>query len=132
MYEKEMLLIAVLIDLSSCSKVSPITLKKLAARNHVTVNYLETVFPHLREREIVKSVMGNRGGYQLGPKGLQTRVSDIFIALDKFGERQSDTTISQPVIDITNTFWKQVIDFSLSQVRGLNLADFIKPADETD
>ncbi|HIJ38691.1 MAG TPA: Rrf2 family transcriptional regulator [Rhodospirillaceae bacterium] len=70
-------------DLASHSNGSPVALADIADRQEISLSYLEQLFGKLRKGGLVKSVRGPGGGYLLARPALQTRVSDIILAVDE-------------------------------------------------
>lgn len=60
-----------------------VTLGEIAERQSISLPYLEQLFVKLRRAELVKSVRGPGGGYQLARGASDIRVSDILAAVDE-------------------------------------------------
>jgi Rrf2 family iron-sulfur cluster assembly transcriptional regulator len=61
----------------------PISLADIAARQEISLSYLEQLFARLRRGGLVKSVRGPGGGYLLAFPPEQTRIADIILAVDE-------------------------------------------------
>jgi Rrf2 family iron-sulfur cluster assembly transcriptional regulator len=61
----------------------PISLADIAARQEISLSYLEQLFARLRRGGLVKSVRGPGGGYLLAASPEQTRIADIILAVDE-------------------------------------------------
>ena len=70
-------------DLAGSSETRPMPLADIAARQEISLSYLEQLFAKLRRAGIVKSVRGPGGGYRLVRTAADTRVSDIILAVDE-------------------------------------------------
>jgi Rrf2 family iron-sulfur cluster assembly transcriptional regulator len=60
-----------------------VSLADIAARQQISLSYLEQLFARLRKRGLVKSVRGPGGGYRLATSACQTRIADIVLAVDE-------------------------------------------------
>ena len=71
-----------LIDLAASSKNSQVSLKSIAERNQISLQYLEQSFAALRKAGIVKSIKGPQGGYYLGRDADTITISEILEVLE--------------------------------------------------
>lgn len=60
-----------------------VSLADIAARQQISLSYLEQLFARLRKRGLVKSVRGPGGGYRLALEASATRIADIVLAVDE-------------------------------------------------
>ena len=72
-----------LADLACQSKGQPVALADVAARQEISLSYLEQLFAKLRKGGQVKSVRGPGGGYLLARPAREMRISDIVLAVDE-------------------------------------------------
>jgi Rrf2 family iron-sulfur cluster assembly transcriptional regulator len=72
-----------MVDLAHFSGGKPVALADIAARQGISLSYLEQLFGKLRRSSLVKSVRGPGGGYLLSRRGEDIRVSDIILAVDE-------------------------------------------------
>ncbi|SBV98242.1 DNA-binding transcriptional repressor [uncultured Alphaproteobacteria bacterium] len=70
-------------DLASQGGGKPVALADIAARQEISLSYLEQLFGKLRKGALVKSVRGPGGGYRLARPGAEIRISDIILAVDE-------------------------------------------------
>lgn len=71
----------VMVDLAAhYDKDEFIPLKEIAARQEITIKYLEQIIPALNRAGYVKSVRGNSGGYRLACAPERLTVGDILRA----------------------------------------------------
>ncbi|MEX2648933.1 MAG: Rrf2 family transcriptional regulator [Alphaproteobacteria bacterium] len=61
----------------------PVTLADIAARQEISLSYLEQLFGRLRRGGLVKSVRGPGGGYLLSRGADQIRIADVILAVDE-------------------------------------------------
>ena len=70
-------------DLAAHANGAPTTLSDVAERQGISLAYLEQLFSKLRRVELVSSVRGPGGGYQLARPASQMRIADIIQAVDE-------------------------------------------------
>src|SRR3954468_22226385 len=61
----------------------PVTLAGISERQKISLSYLEQLFGKLRRRELVESVRGPGGGYQLAREASKLTVADIIRAVEE-------------------------------------------------
>ena len=61
----------------------PVPLGDIAARQDISLSYLEQLFAKLRKGGLVVSVRGPGGGYRLSRSAAELRVADIILAVDE-------------------------------------------------
>lgn len=67
--------VTAMLDLALHAQDGPVSLSDISQRQGISLSYLEQLFARLRRRQLVKSVRGPGGGYQLGRGN-----ADIFVA----------------------------------------------------
>ena len=72
-----------LVDLSTHCQGRPVALADIAARQEISLAYLEQIFPKLKKAGIVKPVRGPGGGYLLAKGAHETRIIAIVEAVDE-------------------------------------------------
>ena len=72
-----------MVDLAANNDGSPITLADIAARQEISLAYLEQLFCKLRRAGLVSSVRGPGGGYILAHPAGETWIADIVLAVDE-------------------------------------------------
>jgi Rrf2 family iron-sulfur cluster assembly transcriptional regulator len=60
-----------------------VCLADIAARQQISLPYLEQLFARLRRKGVVESVRGPGGGYRLAKGAAQTSIADIVRAVDE-------------------------------------------------
>ncbi|MBC3935013.1 Fe-S cluster assembly transcriptional regulator IscR [Undibacterium sp. CY7W] len=75
--------VTAMIDLALRQDKGPVTLAAISQRQDISLSYLEQLFGKLRRHEIVDSVRGPGGGYNLARKAQHVTVADIIIAVDE-------------------------------------------------
>ena len=72
-----------MVDLAMHSDGKPVALADIAARQEISLSYLEQLFAKLRRGGQVSSVRGPGGGYLLAREAAETRISDIILSVDE-------------------------------------------------
>ena len=85
-----------MVDLARHAQTKPVSLSDIAARQEISLSYLEQLFARLRRAELVKSVRGPGGGYRLARGSAETRVSEIILAVDEPIKATRCTEMGQP------------------------------------
>ncbi|MEC5217787.1 Rrf2 family iron-sulfur cluster assembly transcriptional regulator [Actimicrobium sp. GrIS 1.19] len=75
--------VTAMIDLAMRQHGGPVTLAGISRRQEISLSYLEQLFGKLRRHEIVESVRGPGGGYNLARRAEDVTVADIIIAVDE-------------------------------------------------
>ena len=60
-----------------------VSLAEIAARQQISLSYLEQLFARLRRAGLVRSVRGPGGGYRLARSAAETHVADVVLAVDE-------------------------------------------------
>ena len=72
-----------LADLARFDNLNPVSLRDISLRQGISLDYLEQIFSKLRKKEIVHSIRGTQGGYVLGKKAKDIKLTNIFDAVDE-------------------------------------------------
>ena len=72
-----------MVDLATSTEGTPIALASIAARQQISLSYLEQLFARLRRAGLVGSVRGPGGGYLLGANGDAVSIAAIVRAVDE-------------------------------------------------
>src|SRR3569833_3850669 len=70
-------------DTQSPGESRPDTQADIAARQDISLSYLEQLFAKLRRGGLVTSVRGPGGGYRLSRASGDLRIADIYLAVDE-------------------------------------------------
>ena len=62
-------------DLASYSENKPVSLSEISKRQNISLSYLEQLFIHLKNKKLVKSVRGVKGGYALERPASEIKIS---------------------------------------------------------
>ena len=72
-----------ILDLALHQDVGPIPLAGIAARQDISLSYLEQLFAQLRRRGLVQSVRGPGGGYHLGKPADSINIAEVIEAVNE-------------------------------------------------
>lgn len=72
-----------MVDLSQCHELGPVKLSDIAARQELSLSYLEQLFARLRRAGLVRSVRGPGGGYLPCQGCAEVTIADIVMAVDE-------------------------------------------------
>ena len=70
-------------DLASYGKEKPISLSEISLRQNISLAYLEQIFIKLKNKNLVKSIRGSKGGYVLEKPATEIKISNIISAVDE-------------------------------------------------
>lgn len=87
-----------------------ISIKKIAENRNCSVKYLEQIFKSLKKADLVKSVRGKDGGYQLKKSTSTLTAKDIILAVEKKLDPAICLSISCPRSEVCRTqqVWKSM------------------------
>lgn len=75
--------VTAILDLAFHGRDKVVTLNDIAARQNISVSYLEQLFARLRKAGLVQGVRGPGGGYQLSREISDINVAEIIAAVDE-------------------------------------------------
>ena len=75
--------VTAMVDLAMRHNRGPVTLAAISERQHISLSYLEQLFGKLRRHQLVSSVRGPGGGYNLARAAQEITVADIVTAVDE-------------------------------------------------
>ena len=70
-------------DLASFKDQGPVSLKDISLRQNISLAYLEQIFIKLKTNNLVKSIRGAKGGYELELSPDEIKISNIISAVDE-------------------------------------------------
>ena len=75
--------VTAMVDLALRQNRGPVTLAAISERQHISLSYLEQLFGKLRRAQLVNSVRGPGGGYNLAKPAASITMADIIVAVDE-------------------------------------------------
>ena len=121
--------VTAMLDLALHANDGPVTLANISERQKISLSYLEQLFGKLRRNELVQSVRGPGGGYNLARPAAQLNVADIIVAVEEqLDSRQCEGR--EPCMGekrcMTHDLWESLNDTVLSFLAGVTLADLVQ------
>ncbi len=116
--------VTAMLDLAYHSQKKPVTLTDIAARQIISLSYLEQLFAKLRKAGIVVGVRGPGGGYKLSRQAEEINIEEIIAAVDepvdatKCGGK-GDCHEGQPCL--THDLWMGLSEQIRAYLQGVSL-----------
>jgi Rrf2 family iron-sulfur cluster assembly transcriptional regulator len=120
--------VTAMLDLAFHSQKRPVTLTDIAARQTISLSYLEQLFARLRRAGMVTGVRGPGGGYQLSRNAKDINVADIIAAVD---EPLDSTKCSgkgncqKNQACLTHDLWMGLSEQIREYLKGISLGDLL-------
>ena len=122
-----------MIDVALREKLGPVPLSDIAARQQISLSYLEQMFSKLRQHGLVESTRGPGGGYALGHRTDNITVADIIGAVEEGGlhsasdtgrraEATAQETLSQ---DMTQDLWDNLNSRMVDYMKSISLRSLV-------
>ena len=70
-------------DLALFREKGPTSLTDISLRQNISLPYLEQIFIKLKNKKLVKSIRGSKGGYVLETSPEEIKISNIIAAVDE-------------------------------------------------
>ncbi len=108
-----------------------VALADIAARQEISLSYLEQLFARLRRRGLVISARGPGGGYRLAKDADQTLISEIIIAVDepmratRCNAKQAKGCMSKGERCMTHDLWDEMGRRIQGYLASVSLADVL-------
>lgn len=75
--------VTAMLDLALNAREAPVSLADISERQGISLSYLEQLFAKLRRNELVSSVRGPGGGYQLAREAAEIQIVQVIAAVDE-------------------------------------------------
>ncbi|SFR95448.1 RrF2 family transcriptional regulator [Anaeromicropila populeti] len=120
------------LDVALHSETEAVALSSIAARQQISISYLEQLVSKLKKAGIVNSIRGAQGGYVLAKPAEEISVGDILRALEgdlhpvdcaEIMDGSSVCTGSD--VCVTKFVWKRISDSINDAVNSLMLAELV-------
>ena len=121
--------VTAMLDLALHARSGPVSLADISERQGISISYLEQLFAKLRRNELVVSVRGPGGGYQLNGEPAQINVASVVDAVDEPVDatrcnRQGDCQDGNTCL--THYLWMDLSDQIHSFLSGISLGDLVE------
>ena len=119
-------------DLASFKDNGPINLTDISLRQNISLAYLEQIFIKLKKSNLVKSVRGAKGGYELELPPEEIKISNIIAAVDEEVKMLNCKKESKKGCNnkstkcITHNLWDQLDQHINSFFEKVKLQDLVK------
>jgi Rrf2 family iron-sulfur cluster assembly transcriptional regulator len=120
--------VTAMLDLAFHSQSKPVTLIDIAARQTISLSYLEQLFARLRRADLVKGVRGPGGGYSLRGDAKDITIADIVAAV---GERidaskcGGEANCQKHHACLTHDLWMELGEYIKVYLEKITLADLL-------
>ena len=119
-------------DLASFKDQGPVSLTDISLRQNISLPYLEQIFIKLKNNNLVKSVRGAKGGYELELSPEEIKISNIISAVDEEikmlnCKKESKKGCNNKLTKcITHNLWDQLDQHINNFFEKVKLQDLIK------
>ena len=118
-----------MIDVALREKLGPVPLSDIAARQQISLSYLEQMFSKLRQHGLVESTRGPGGGYALGHSADGMTVADIIAAVEEDAspaKLESNVTKAQAAgQDMTQDLWDNLNSRMVDYMKSISLRSLV-------
>lgn len=121
-----------MIDLADFSEEMPQSIANIAARQSISVSYLEQLMAKLKKAGLIISIRGSQGGYVLAKPSNDISVGDILRALEgdlspvKCMGLKGETACSSSKSCVTRNVWKRIDDSIQRAVDTIDLSELVE------
>ncbi|WP_210542119.1 Rrf2 family transcriptional regulator [Rhodoferax sp. PAMC 29310] len=118
-----------MIDVALREKLGPVPLSDIAARQQISLSYLEQMFSKLRQHGLVESTRGPGGGYALGHRADGITVADIIGAVEEDtapAKLEVNVTKAQAAgQDMTQDLWDSLNSRMVDYMKSISLRSLV-------
>ncbi|AJD47151.1 iron-sulfur cluster assembly transcription factor IscR [Isoalcanivorax pacificus W11-5] len=124
--------VTAMLDLALHASRGPVSLADISERQGISISYLEQLFAKLRRRELVVSVRGPGGGYQLSGDSREISVASVIDAVDESVDAtrcggQGDCQEGETCL--THHLWRDLSEQLHTFLSGISLGDLVARGD---
>ena len=117
-----------MIDLCLREGAGPVALAAIAARQQISLSYLEQLFARLRVAGLVASTRGPGGGYTLGRDAASISIADIVSTVEPMEEAADGAAESADGPQLSAGLWQQLHEVMLRHLATISLRAIGTPA----
>lgn len=124
--------VTAMLDLALHEGQGPISLADISSRQKISLSYLEQLFAKLRRNELVKSVRGPGGGYQLSRGRESIFVVEVIDAVNESVDAtgcNGNSDCLEGESCLTHYLWCDLSDQIHHFLSGISLADLVARKD---
>jgi Rrf2 family iron-sulfur cluster assembly transcriptional regulator len=118
-----------MLDLAFHSQIKPVTLTDIAARQTISLSYLDQLFSRLRRANMVKGFRGPGGGYTLAGKASDINIADIIAAVDEPLDATKcggEATCQKEQACLTHDLWMGLSEQIRDYLKGITLGQLLE------
>ncbi|AWL12731.1 HTH-type transcriptional regulator CymR [Saliniradius amylolyticus] len=124
--------VTAMLDVALHSQKGPVPLADISERQEISLSYLEQLFSRLRRHQLVSSVRGPGGGYQLGRGAHEIAIGEVISAVDESVDAtrcngQSDCQGGQRCL--THSLWSDLSDRISVFLNSITLGELMAKRD---
>lgn len=120
--------VTAILDLALNSQIKPVTLTEIAARQTISLSYLEQLFARLRKAGIVQGVRGPGGGYQLSKLPQNINVASVIEAVNEPIDSTKcggEANCQHDSVCLTHDLWVGLSEHIRDYLSQITLADLL-------
>ena len=120
--------VTAMLDLALHAEGGPVSLADISDRQGISLSYLEQLFSKLRRSDLVCSVRGPGGGYQLSRGSEEIYVAQVIDAVNESVDAtrcKGSSSCQQGVTCLTIHLWHDLSEQIHSFLGGISLADLV-------
>jgi Rrf2 family iron-sulfur cluster assembly transcriptional regulator len=124
--------VTAMLDLALHADRGPVSLADISDRQGISLSYLEQLFARLRRFELVKSVRGPGGGYQLMKTAAAISVAQVVDAVDESLDAtrcEGKGDCHQGEVCLTHHLWQDLSEQIHIFLSAISLADLVARRD---
>jgi Rrf2 family transcriptional regulator, iron-sulfur cluster assembly transcription factor len=124
--------VTAMLDLALHAERGPVSLADISERQGISLSYLEQLFSRLRRFNLVKSVRGPGGGYQLMQETHQISVAQVVDAVDESLDAtrcEGKGDCHHGEVCLTHHLWEDLSKQIHVFLSGISLADLVSRRD---
>ena len=121
--------VTAMLDLAFHSQKKPVTLTDIAARQTISLSYLEQLFARLRRANMVKGIRGPGGGYTLAGEASGINIADIIAAVDEPLDATKcggEANCQNEKACLTHDLWMGLSEQIRDYLKGITLAQLLE------
>ncbi|MCX7082273.1 MAG: Rrf2 family transcriptional regulator [Methylococcales bacterium] len=121
--------VTAMLDLAFHSDIKPVTLTDIAARQTISLSYLEQLFSRLRRANMVKGIRGPGGGYTLADTADKINIADIIAAVDEPIDATKcggEANCQKEQACLTHDLWMGLSDQIRAYLKDITLAQLLE------
>ncbi len=121
--------VTAMLDLALHAQNGPVSLADISERQGISLSYLEQLFAKLRRNQLVTSVRGPGGGYQLARSMAEIDVAQVIDAVNESVDAtrcNGEGTCQDGEPCLTHDLWHSLSDRIHEFLSGISLADLVQ------